>query len=164
MLNELPKRYKFVRCSHIPATECNGANFRSNLLSLLYCEPMESSYNIALYQLSAHFNGDISKHDEWVHYCQGPDCCRNLQHSLNKAGLLQGALKPDKLFHGISHGGTSRIQSGLDKLVSIVGLNKEVYRDYAAKGLLISVFRFNQWGWKFLQQVLYILNIYNISK
>ena len=98
MLNELPKRYKFVRCSHIPATECNGANFRSNLLSLLYCEPMESSYNIALYQLSAHFNGDISKHDEWVHYCQGPDCCRNLQHSLNKAGLLQGGIEAGQTF------------------------------------------------------------------
>jgi hypothetical protein len=76
-----------------------------------------------------------------------------------RLGYCRGALKPDKLFHGISHGGTSRIQSGVDKLVSIVGLNKEVYRDYAAKGLLISVFRFNQWGWKFLQQVLYILNI-----
>ena len=76
-----------------------------------------------------------------------------------RLGYCRGALKLDKLFHGISHGGTSRIQSGVDKLVSIVGLNKEVYCDYAAKGLLISVFRFNQWGWNFLQQVLYILNI-----
>lgn len=88
MLNELPKRYKYERRFPLPVMKCNGESFRNKLLSLLYCEPIESSYNIALYQLSLHFNGDISRSDEWVHYCSGDDCCKNLQHSLSKDGVL----------------------------------------------------------------------------
>ena len=124
MLNELPKRYKFVRCSHIPATECNGANFRSNLLSL-HCCPCStaSQWSPATTLLCtnsqriSHFNGDISQARR-VGALRAKDLivaeiCSILSTRL---GYCRGALKPDKLFHGISHGGTSRIQSGVGQI------------------------------------------------
>ena len=91
MLSELEKRYKYQRLFPIPSRRCNGTAFRSELMKLLFRDPIDCVYNTYLEQLSAHFNGDISNHDEWVHYCRGPDCCTSAQHSLNKARLFSVA-------------------------------------------------------------------------
>jgi len=62
--------------------------FRHELLRLLTgwwdFEEASSMKQLQLVQLFQFFNGDIYDEGPLVHYCSGPDCCRNESHSLSR--------------------------------------------------------------------------------
>ena len=106
MVLECERRFCFRRSFAIPSRPTTSTKFRAALAQLLWT-PWDPSKEVSEeaarilqqekmsnWQLTfAFFNGNLTDPDKWEHWCPGPHCCRDEQHSLAKARFNERGLR-----------------------------------------------------------------------